>query len=197
MPPGFPEKVITPDSPAIFLEIAGRGEEGSARFPVTIKTVAGRVATLEVGSPWRLAGCETLTGHRGHLRLTPWENDEPLAVEGTVAWARFGGQERCRLQLGLELANPDPAIQRLLEDYVAHTPKDIKELWNRWDEVHETSKVRPLGRKLYLAGLSLMLAGLVLQLPGPKAYKFVGWILWFLGSLGVISKYLGPLKTTD
>lgn len=196
--PSDPQKQeLSPDSSWISLEIAGQQEEGAAQLPVTLKKVAGRVATLEVSNAWRLMKWETLQGQQGFMHLTPREGGEPKVLEGTVVWARLGGVEKRRLHLGLELAHPDPPLTRLLEAYLTQTPKDMKELWNRWDEVHATPAGAPLGRKLYLAGLGLILVGMILQLAGPKAIRIIGWVLWFLGSLGVIARYVGPLKSTD
>lgn len=182
------EAVMIAESPSIFLEIAEPTGSATVRTPVVIKNLSGGAVTLEIEDFFQVPGWQRLEGRNITLCLTPQEIEETVEVQGTVSWMGFVGQERPRLHVKLELAKPTPAIRKLLEEHAEHTPKDMKGLWDRWDEIHENSSNSLLDRKTYLTALAFMLSGLALQLPEPSLVKFLGWILWLMGSVGVAGK---------
>ncbi len=187
------DAVMTQDTSAIFLEIDDPAGGAPTRLPVILKNLSGEIATLELVEFYLLKGWQDLEGRHAALCLLEPEHRAPVHIQGAVAWKGFTGEGRPRLALGLELAQPTPAIRKLLEKFAVHTPKDIKGLWERWDEVRETAPPPLVDRKLYFAGLGLLLAGLALQLPDPRGLKLLGWGLWLLGSLGLAGKSICAL----
>lgn len=194
MPSAHPDEILkSSDMPSIFLEIDA--EDTPIRAPVLIKNLTDDLVTVEVESPWYLVfwAYEDLLGRGGDLRLTRQGDGETVNIRGQVAWARYLGEKKRQLALGLKLARPNQAIIKLLKNSMAHTPKDLKGLWDRWDQDHKRQQDSLVDRKVYLAALVLMVAGLLLQLPGLQSFKLLGWILWLLGGLGVAGRGLWSL----
>lgn len=183
-----------PAPPSSILEIDAPGAGAPHHFPVTVQNLAGGVVTLEVKSPWSMADWENLRGRRGHLRLHPGGTEEALEVKGTLTWTKDSGDGRSRLWVGMELAQTDPITHKLLADQIPHTHKDIKGLWERWDQNLERPAEAQTHQKVYRAGLGLLLGGLACQLAGTPSYQFFGWILWFCGSLAVAGQILWSMR---
>ncbi len=194
MPSADPTEILkSSNMPSIFLEI--EAGDTPIRAPVIIKNLTADLVTVEVENPWYLVfwAHVDLAGRGSDLCLTPPGDGETVNIQGKVAWARYLGEKKRQLTLGLKLDRPNQAINKLLKDSMAHTPKDIKGLWDRWDQDHKSQHATLVDRKVYLAALVLMVAGILLQLPGLKSFKLLGWILWLLGGLGVAGKGLWSL----
>ena len=93
------------------------------------------------------------------------------------------------MTLGLELARPTLTARKVLGDLIPHSSKDIKGLWDRWDQAYAEADSSHSRKKIYLLGMILLFGGVALQLGG-KSLQLFGWILWFFGSLAVAGKSL-------
>jgi hypothetical protein len=184
-----------PTSHLIFLETEGKEEKAAVQVPVIVKNLTADVVTVEVENPWYLVfpGQGDLLGKVTDLCLSPPDGGKSVATRGKVAWTRHGGEDRRQLKLGIRLDRPTKAMRQVLEESVAHTPKDLKDLWDRWDNDLKGEQDALVNHRVYLAGLVLMLGGLILQFPWFKPFQLFGWILWFLGSLGVAGRTLWSL----
>ena len=71
-------------------------------------------------------------------------------------------------------------------------PADIKELWERWDELQDGA--RPWQPLNYHLGLTLMVGGVVLNLAGPNSWISMSYLLMLLGGLVAGVKNVLPLR---
>ncbi len=185
-----PESAVrTPESPVIILEIADREGGTPLRVPVAVQNLTAGVVTLEVIYSQSSLGWENLNGRTGNLRLRFKGGEEPIDMQGKLVWTRFAEVGR-QLTLGLELAKPTLTARKILGDLIPHTAKDIKGLWNRWDQVHADSAAPAPEHSVYGLGMALLFGGVFCQLLGSNTLQLFGWVLWFFGSLVVAGKSL-------
>src|SRR5512146_2303434 len=156
----------SPESSVMILQIDRRGEELPLQFAAVIRNLGAGVATLEVANPWTVMNWETLKGRKGSLRLQSLETGESTDIQGTVTWARYTVQDQggSLLSLGLALTEPDQLARQLLFEHITHTSEDIKGLWNRWEEVRQSSHARTLSTKIGVSGAALLFGALAMQL---------------------------------
>ena len=173
----------------LIVQIQRSGDEKPLQFPAIIRNLAGGIVTLEVNNPWINLNWENLKGQGICLRLLAAGSDEVTDLRGTVTWARQTTQDGDRLNLGLKLSNSTASARKLLTDNIPHT-EDIKGLWDRWEESRHLSNSASLSTKIGYTAVALLAAGLALQLMEPKAYKLLGWGLWFLGTMAVARQTL-------
>lgn len=171
----------------IVLEINGKGTE-ALRVPVVVRNLSTGVVILEVKFPGFLAGEANLQpgGRKPRLALSAEGDEGRINIQGKLLWTRFTEGNRPKVILGMELVNPNLKARQFLEDQISHTSKDLKGLWNRWDQAYNSEA--PSDKKLYWVGMALLGSGMALQLTGNMTLKVSGWILWFLGSLSVAWK---------
>lgn len=177
---------------AMILQVERPGDEPPLQFPAVVRNLAAGVVTLEVNNPWTILNWETLKGQDACLRLLSADG-EVSELKGTVTWTRYSvqDQDRGNLSLALKLAEPTLTAQKSISDQIPHTSKDIRGLWDRWEEVQQsTPEPAPFSTKLGLAALGLLATGVGLQLPGPKALKLLGWGFWFFGTLIIAGQTL-------
>jgi hypothetical protein len=178
---------------SIFLEIDTEEEQGLIHVPTIIKRLSGATVTLEVANPWHLAGVSNMLQKKVRLFLAPPAGGQPVFIEAGVRWANWLGDKKREMLLGVELTNPRLETYRLLESHLAYSPKDLKRLWERYDQARQEPQDSLVDRRLYLAGLVLLLGGLVLQIPEPRSLKLLGWLLWLFSSLGLAGACLWSL----
>ncbi|MBM4301318.1 MAG: hypothetical protein FJ121_07275 [Deltaproteobacteria bacterium] len=175
------------------LEVAGQKEATPRLIPVLIQNLSMGGVTLAVTNPWGIADWDRYHGEDCVLRVKNFGGREVFNIKAKIAWTKFGGKGQPPLSLGLHMVKPPGEALRRLSNLLTHTSKDIKELWDRYDQVRETPGQSRLVRYGYIAGLVLLTGGLALQLTGPPAYKIYGWVLWLLGSLGIAGKIIWPV----
>lgn len=179
------------ESSGLVLQIQRPGDDRPLQFPAKILNLLGGVVTLEVKKPWVSLQWDTLKGQWGCLLLLSAGTEEVTEIRGTVAWARQTAQGADNLSLGLELASPSLADHKQLIEHIPHTSDDIKGLWDRWEEAHQSATAsRAVSTKIGYTAVVLLAAGLALQLADPHGYKLLGWGLWFLGTLAVAGQTL-------
>lgn len=137
----------------LYLEFAGRRRGGeSLALPVKVKELSAGGVVLKVEETAGKVDLAHLQGQEAFIRLPGIEDGELGRIQTRVLWAKAPGDKTGECAIGLELADPDLRIRKMLEDRLQGYPRDIKELWDQWDRVH----VRPFPLKadhaVYLAG---------------------------------------------
>lgn len=186
-------EAATTNSPALRLEVAGRKESTPLFIPVFLQNLSMGGVSLAVTNPWGVANWDRYRGEHCILRMDAPEGQESMAISGTISWTKVGGIGQPPISLGVQLANPPQEVLTRLNGLLTHTSRDIKGLWDRYDQVQKTPGPSPLLHHCYIAGLVLLVGGLVLQFTGSPVYKICGWVLWLLGSLGIAGKIIRPL----
>ncbi len=183
-------KAREPNIPMLRLEIHGEPGEAPWRCEVGVQHLSGNVVSLKVGkSPgW---------GEWSELNQRPavleWKNPRGEVRQFTGQVVRVEGPESLQegALLMLTLTEP-PQIIKEFEAQVLTTPKDMKNLWEKWDQAHQGGWQTPSesrsGRYLMVAGAVLALSGAALlnwreALPpaAPFLLAAIGAVLAFLG----------------
>ena len=178
---------------AVMLEIQGEEAQGTMRLPVSVQGTDNEQIVLRLSQSLPEFMRESLVKLNANLYLAVPEEPEIMEASGKVAWLKVSGSGRPQT-LALELSQPHPNFLKLLRQFIAHTPADIKELWQRWDQaIDKEMGDKPLN---YHIGLGLMASGIVLNLAGPKTGSFLhaSYLLMFLGGLVAGVKNLIPLR---
>jgi hypothetical protein len=189
----FKPEAETTGSPSLILEVAGQGETTPRPFPVLIHNLSMGGVTLAVAAPWGIADWDRYRGKECVLRVEDPKGKEVASVNAKISWTKYGGPGQPALSLGAQMGHPSEEMLRRLSDLLAHTPRDIRGLWDRYDQVREIPGPSHLVRRCYFAGLGLLLGGLALQFSGSPTYKIYGWALWLFGTLGIAGKIVWPL----
>lgn len=179
-------------SPALNLEIIDQETKSPRLITVLIRNLSTGGVALTVTTPWDIPDWERYRGEPCVLRVEDPGGGEPINIRAQITWTRFGGTGQPPLSLGLQLINPPGEAIRRLSSLLPHTAQDIKELWQRYDQIRENPGNSDLVHHCYITGLVLLLGGLVLQFAGSPGYKACGWALWLLGSLGIAGKIIRP-----
>jgi hypothetical protein len=186
MRPNGPER--SAESPYIILEIIDQRGEVTLRVPVVVQNLVAGVVTLEAVYPQTARiGWENFNGRTGNLRLRFRGGEEPIDINGKLVWSRFAGVSGKQLTLGLELARPTLTARKILGDLIPYSARDIKSLWDRWDQAYTLPRPTQSDQKIYMLGMILLLCGVACQW-GNNSQQLLGWVLWFFGSLGVAGK---------
>ena len=188
----FKPEAETTGSPALRLEIADQEANTPRLIPVFIRNLSTGGVTLTVTHPWNIPDWDRYRGEDCVLRMEDPGGGEPVNIRAKITWTRFGGTGQPPLSLGLQLIKPPVEAITRLSNLLPHTSKDIKELWDRYDQVRESPGNTDWVHHGYIAGLVLLLAGLVLQFASSPSYKVYGWVFWLLGSLGIVAKIIRP-----
>jgi hypothetical protein len=189
----FKPEVKTTGSPALMLEIGGQKEPTPRRIPVLIQNLSIGGVTLAVTNPWGIADWDRYRGEGCVLRVEDPGGQEVVNIKAKILWTKFGGNGQPPLSLRLHMVKPPGEGLRRLSNLLTHTSQDIKELWDRYDQVREMPGHSHLVNYCYIAGLVLLTGGLALQFAASPTYKMYGWALWLLGSLGIAGKIIWPL----
>jgi hypothetical protein len=189
----FQPEAATTESPSLRLEIAGRKDSTPLLIPVLLQNLSMGGAILAVNNPWGITDWDRYQGENCVLRMEDLGTREVTDIRGTISWAKVGGMGQPPLSLGVQLVRPPEKALKRLSNLLTHTSQDIKGLWDRYDQVQKIPGHSPLVHHCYIAGLVLLVGGLVLQFTGSSAYKFCGWVLWLLGSLGIAGKIIRPI----
>ena len=125
-----------------------------------------------------------------------------MTIPGKVQWTRPQGGDNLKFLLGLELDDPSLEVRQALEEHLHIVTKDIKELWDHWDQLQEKPPPAPSSSQgVYVVGLAVIIGGVTLQLWGPDNLKSFGFILVMYGcaalavkSIWSIWRQRGPAK---
>jgi hypothetical protein len=188
----FKPETGTTVSLALRLLIADQEVKTTRPIPVLIRNLSTGGITLTVTNPLNITDWDRYRGEACVLQAEDPVSGEAVNVKAKIAWTRFGGTGQPPLSLGLELIKPPDGAIRRLSSLLPHTSKDIKGLWDRYDQIREKPGNSDLVHRCYIAGLVLLLGGLGLQFSGSPGYKVCGWGLWLLGSLGIAGYIIRP-----
>jgi hypothetical protein len=183
----------TAGSPSLILEVAGQKEPTPLLIPVLIQNLSMGGVTLAVATPWGIADWDRYRGKDCVLRMEDPGGQEVVTIKAKISWTKIGGIGQPPLSLGLQMVRPPEEMLRRLSALLTHTSRDIRGLWDRYDQVREIPGVPHLVHRCYIAGLVLLVGGLALQFSSSPAYKMYSWALWLLGSLGIAGKIIWPL----
>jgi hypothetical protein len=176
---------------SVLLEIRGEEAQGALRLPVSIQHARNGQITLRLSHPLPEFMQDSLVNLPASLYLAFAGDKEIVESPGTVAWMKGLGGGPFQT-LALDLRQLSPKLQHFLSAQVARPPADIKELWERWDEVQDGAKLRqPLN---YHLGLILMVGGAVLNLAGTNSWIPMSYLLMLLGGLVAGVKNVLPLR---
>ncbi|MDI6812590.1 MAG: hypothetical protein QME75_14640 [Deltaproteobacteria bacterium] len=180
---------------AVMLEIQGEAAQGSMRLPVRIRGAEHGQVMLLLGQLMPEFMRESLVNLKANLYLAVPDVQEIVEASGKVAWLKISGSGRTQT-LALELTESHPEFLALLRKQIVNSPADIKELWERWDQVKDND-VRASGEPInYHIGLGFMASGIILNLIGPSnSFFFLAtYLLMFLGGLIAGVKNLVPIR---
>ena len=180
--------------PSLILEVAGQKEPAPRLIPVLIQNLSMGGVTLAVAAPWGIADWDDYRGKDCVLRVEEPGGQEVVATKAKISWTKVGGPGQPPLSLGVQMVRPPEEMLRRLSDLFTHTSRDIRGLWDRYDQVRELpGPLHLLVQRCYITGLVLLVGGLALQITGSPTYKMYGWALWLFGSLGIAGKIIWPL----
>jgi hypothetical protein len=182
------------------------------RIPALVKNLTMTGVILDIPKPENGLRSDGLKGRESLLRLATQEEDYPIELPGRILWTRNHEDDR-GLTLGLDLLEPMPLpIRQALEASMTIDAKDMKVLWDYWDEIQEAavpadepepvSVVSPVprvpkspeaskeprngrGNILYWIGFSAILSGLAMQYGQSEHLGFIGLGIMFGGSIVV------------
>lgn len=163
-------------------------EEGRApgKCPVHVTSLSAGGVVLRVEDASGKFVLQNLMG-REVVICSPEALEEDLSrIRARVLWTR--PEEAYGLSLGLELADPDLRVRKILEDRLQGYPRDIKELWDQWDRIHAQRLVPSINQAVYIVGLGAMAGGTVLYFLGPESLRLFGSILAVYGCLLMAAK---------
>jgi hypothetical protein len=169
------------EASGLWLELEGPAGHNSQRVPVTVRTLAADLVTLEM-SPARFRPLgDDLKGRKGRLRLAVSEGTAALEFNGIVTSTGFMANGRPKATLGLKLTRLTQNGRRTLEDLIPHTHQDLQVLWSRWDEVHQPQRLT--STNLFFGIAILIMAGCLVSLVGSSLAHKLGNGLIFAGSV--------------
>lgn len=175
------------------LEIVDQEERTPLLIPVLIQSLSQEGVTLAVTAPtitdwerYRNQDCILHLGGPGGQQLTN--------IKGKITWSKVSDDGRSPLFLGLQMDGPSGEALKRLRAHLTPTCQDIKGLWEKYDQIQAIPAQAHLVHHIYIAGLVLLVGGLALQITGSPSYKMLGWVLWFLGTLGIGQKLVRSFR---
>jgi hypothetical protein len=182
------------EASGLWLELEGPAGRSGQRLPVTVRTLAANLVTLEMSpSRFRPLG-EDLKGRKGRLRLAAGEGTMSLVLDGIVTSTGFVATGRPKATLGLKLTRLNRNGRRTLEDLIPHTQRDLQVLWTRWDEANRRQPLHLTSSNLFLGISVLIMAGCLLSFLGSSLSHKLGNGLIFAGSVIGIAYWLRSFR---
>ncbi len=180
------------DPSDVILQISRPGN-ATRQFTVVIRNLTAGVASLEVTNPLALLEWEDFKDQSGRLRVLAKENGELTNFPGKVVRVRCfaRGRNRGYLSLDLLLDQHTATAQKLLNEHLPNRPRDIQELWERWDQAQQPAAPRAaLPTRLGFIGVTLLFCCLITHAGGSGPHQLFAWMCWLLGTLGVLGQIL-------
>jgi hypothetical protein len=193
-----------------FQVINDAGEEIS-HFPVAVKNLTTAGVILEILHLDNGLKTDSFKGIEGLLTIVAHDDRIMAEVPGRILWTR-NREGDAEITFGLELLEPLPLLVRqTLEANMSIGAKDMKVLWDYWDEIQaEAITAEPSGPErtlplasdhgataeeqtdtmsrsnwLYWVGFGAIASGLAMQFPQSEYLGFSGLVTMFFGSLVV------------
>lgn len=119
------------------LQVFDKAGEEACHLPVTVKNLSTGGLVLEIPETADILADDELKGLQGFLLGGADHNGLSIKVPAKILWTRKHGEESVAT-LGLELLKPLPlSMRHALEDNLAIGSRDMKVLWDYWDEIRE------------------------------------------------------------
>ncbi len=166
------------------------------RVPVRINSLSATGALLECREDETPPNLAALAGREAAILIPPGEAGGLAEVPGRISWARPGDAWNRGWVLGFELKEPELEVRKALEDHMDVFPRDIKDLWDSWDELHRSRPAQMAEQAVYLVGVGAMAAGTTLYLAGPESLRLYGSILALYGCVMMAAKSLWTMWRT-
>lgn len=191
------------------------GSDGkTGHFPVVVKNLTTVGVILEILQLDNGYNSESLKGVKGFLKIIAQDDCLMAEVPGRILWTRHREGE-AGATMGLELLEPLPLpVRQMLEANMAISSKDLKVLWDYWDEIKETATPPELpqpaspvpvaldhaeisgeqlhpntrSQSMYWVGFGAMMSGFAMQFSQSEYLCLSGLAVIFFGSLLVAFK---------
>jgi hypothetical protein len=198
------------------------GESEGISYSVNVKSLTTNGIILETINIAAGINPESLKGKES-LIMIPSSSPAGLARVGSkILWARLREEDQPDLVMGLEFKDPlSLPLRQALESHLPISAKDMKGLWDQWDQVHgiqldgkteleavvpdQSTPLAPRpspaeephpGWGSYYVGLGVITAGAALQFTDADYLNFSGFILVIYGSFVIAVKSLYHLWRT-
>jgi len=183
--------------------------EKTIHFPVIVKSLTTAGVILEILHLDNGFKRERLKGREGLFTIITQNDQIMIEVPGKILWTR-NREGESGITLGLELLEPlSLPVRHTLEASMFIGAKDMKVLWDYWDEIQESAAPAEIaeseesptfalenavtppkevdgnvnGAVMYLVGLVAIISGLIMQFLQSEYLGFSGLVVMFLGSL--------------
>jgi hypothetical protein len=124
---------------SLSLQLYNEVGEEAGHLLVAVKNLTTAGVILEILHPDNGSKNESLKGREGLLTVMTQNDCAIIKVPGKVLWTRSHEGDR-GVTLGLELLQPLPLpVRHILEADMAIGAKDMKFLWDYWDEIQESA----------------------------------------------------------
>jgi hypothetical protein len=198
----------------IFLQLLNDLGERSGQLSVAVKTLATTGVILDIQHLGDVLINDMYKGQNVLLQVYSADGGGQVELPGKILWIR-NNSEAVTGTLGLELLGPLPlSIRHALENSMSIGAKDMKVLWDYWDETNDTVTAADLSEAssffpnpeaceafeelessigkehnwAYWIGFATILSGLAMQLPQSEYLGLYGLLMMFGGSLAVAWK---------
>ncbi len=203
----------TTETDRLMLAIPGPTSQEDITLTATVKNLSTTGIILETCAGDLPGSPEAVKGKDAAIVLPANLHSEMAYLAGKILWARG---EDGSYTVGLDFTEPLPTgVRRTLESQMEIASKDIKELWDQWDQIHGRRQPAPpaitaaapatplkttadkageevedagAGRSTYWVGFGVIAAGAAMQFIGPDYLKFSGLVLIIYGSALVALK---------
>jgi hypothetical protein len=196
---------------SLFFKLYSDTGEVISHFPVAVKNLITTGVILEILHLDNGFNIDSLKGCEGLLTIIAQDDRIMAEVPGKILWTR-NREGDVEITFGLELLEPLPLLVRhTLEANMSIGAKDMKVLWDYWDEIQaEAITAEPSGPErtlslasdhgataeeqtdtnsrsnwLYWVGFGAIASGLAMQFPQSEYLGFSGLVMMFFGSLVV------------
>jgi hypothetical protein len=194
MIPGQPKPETATSGPTSqVLEIVDQEEQTPLLIPVLIQSLSQEEVTLAVTAP-TITDWDRYHNQDCVLHLGGPGGQELTNIKAKITWSKVSDDGQSPLFLGLQMDGPSGEAFKRLRAHLTPTCQDIKGLWEQYDQIQSIPAHAHLVHHIYIAGLVLLVGGLALQITGSPSYKMLGWVLWFLGSLGIGQKLVRSFR---
>lgn len=124
---------------SLSLQLCNGGAEESSHLPVVVKNLTTDGVILEILHLESGLQTENLKGVEGQLKIIDQDDQVMIEIPGKILWTR-NREGATGVTVGLELLGPIPLpVRQTLEAHMDIGAKDMKVLWDYWDEVQDSA----------------------------------------------------------
>ena len=173
----------------LYLKIAGeKWGRKDLSLPVEVTELSAGGVVLRVEDASGRVDIANLQGQEAVISLPDLAANELGQIQTRVLWAKPQEGKAGTYSIGLELADSDLWVRKLLEDRLQGNPRDIKDLWDQWDRIHLRRLPLKANHAVYVVAAAAIGGGTGLYFLGPESLKLFGSILAIYGCLMMAAK---------